>query len=161
MEFIISDLRKNTILSVDFSDDDIVLEFEIQYRDRMEYRNKYARKSYYKQYLAFDRSLINMFLSYNVSLDLNETRYSYNIKQLKLHHRINYEYLYMRNIYNEKYFYPKFKILQIHKIDAAKLPDKTDINKMIEQDRFQLKTMFEEIYQDELNDNNKEYYFTD
>ena len=160
MEFI-SKLREQAILAVDFDDDDQNTEFFHQYRERMQDRNKYARKSYYKKYLELDRSLINMFMSYSIGLDLNETRYSYNIKQIQLYHKIIYEYLFMRNTYNRKYFYPKGKILNIHETDCVNLPDKIDINKMIDKDRNQLKTMYEEIYRDELNDDNKEYYFTD
>ena len=100
-------------------------------------------------------------MSYSVGLDLNETRYSYNIKQIQLYHKIIYEYLYMRNIYNEKYFYPKFKILHLHEIDAIKLPDKIDIKQLIIKDRLQLKTIYEEILKDEIQDTKKEYYFTD
>ena len=162
MEFI-SKLREQAILGVNFDDDDQNTEFFHQYRERMQDRNKYARKSYYKKYLELDRSLINMFMSYSIGLDSNETRFSYNLKQIQLYHKIIYEYIFMLNTYNRKYFYPKGKKLNIHEINCVNLsdPDKININKMIDKDRNQLKTMFEEIYQDELTDKNKEYYFTD
>ena len=55
----------------------------------------------------------------------------------------------------------KFKILPLHEIDAIKLPDKIDIKQLIIKDRLQLKTMYEEILKDEIQDTNKEYYFSD
>ena len=51
--------------------------------------------------------------------------------------------------------------MNIHETDCVNLADEIDINKIINKDRNQLKTMYEEILKDELEDKNNEYYFTD